>query len=237
MTTQTVKVPRRFCGPQNSGNGGYTCALVARALGGTAEVTLRKPVPIETEMRLISEDGRSARLLSGDELIAEGVAADWPLETPPSISFAEAEAAAKRSHAFHEHPFPTCFVCGPERDTGDGLRIFPGEFIERGSGRKILAAAWAPDASLPNQGGVLEDTMIWSALDCPTGFAGGFPELGTLVTGRLAVKPVAPARVGEKCVLAAWSTGIEGRKHFARAVLIGGDGSLRAQAKAVWVKL
>lgn len=237
MTTQTVRVPRRFCGPPNSGNGGYTCALVARALGGSAEVTLRKPVPIETEMRLESADGRTATLYSGSDLIAEGKAADWPLEALPEIAFAEAEAASKKSHAFHDHPFPTCFVCGPERGVGDGLRIFPGEFIERGSGRKILAAAWVPDVSLPNRDGVLDDTMIWAALDCPTGFAGGFPELGTLVTGRLAVKPVAPVRVGDQCVLAAWSTGVEGRKHFASAVLLGGDGSMRAQAKAVWVKL
>ena len=26
----------------------------------------------------------------------------------------------------HEHPLPTCFVCGPARAKGDGLRIFAG---------------------------------------------------------------------------------------------------------------
>ena len=32
-----------------------------------------------------------------------------------------------------DHPFPRCFACGPDRDEGDGLRIFPGPVgAERG---------------------------------------------------------------------------------------------------------
>ena len=48
----TIVIAKRFCGPPTSGNGGYTCALVAQALGGTAEVTLRKPIPIERELQM-----------------------------------------------------------------------------------------------------------------------------------------------------------------------------------------
>ena len=38
----------------------------------------------------------------------------------------EAVAASATYPGFSAHPFPTCFVCGPERAEGDGLRLFPG---------------------------------------------------------------------------------------------------------------
>jgi hypothetical protein len=34
-----------------------------------------------------------------------------------------------------------------------------------------------------------------------------------------------------------WPLGIEGRKHHAAAALFGEDGSVRAEAKATWIKL
>ncbi len=51
------------------------------------------------------------------------------------------------------HPFPTCFVCGPRGDHGDGLDIFP---VELEKGRWV--ATWTPE----------EPGMVWPALDCPT---------------------------------------------------------------------
>jgi hypothetical protein len=57
------------------------------------------------------------------------------------------------------------------------------------------------------------------------------------VTGRLGARLVAPVRVGEKCILLSWATGLEGRKHFAECVLFGEDGSLRAESRATWIKL
>ena len=41
----TMTIPRRFCGPPNSGNGGYVCGTLARCIPGAAEVTLRAPPP------------------------------------------------------------------------------------------------------------------------------------------------------------------------------------------------
>ena len=41
--TGTLVIGSRFCGPPDSGNGGYVCGLIADYLGGPAEVTLRKP--------------------------------------------------------------------------------------------------------------------------------------------------------------------------------------------------
>ena len=59
-------VPARFNGPPDSGNGGYTCGLVAAELGAaSAEVTLRAPPPLETEMA-VERDGDSVRVSAGD---------------------------------------------------------------------------------------------------------------------------------------------------------------------------
>jgi len=45
MTTDHVTIERRFCGPPESGNGGYSCGLLAAHVGGPAEVTLRRSPP------------------------------------------------------------------------------------------------------------------------------------------------------------------------------------------------
>jgi hypothetical protein len=241
--SRTLTIPRRFCGPPTSGNGGYTCAFVARNIGGCAEVTLRKPIPLEREMQIVPNGNDAGVVLrDGDTLIAEGASVSWTIdETLATLSFDDAVTAAKASPAFGNHPFPTCFVCGPQRSAGDGLRIFPGPIGKDGRVRTYpagaFAAPWIPDSSLAGTDGVVRDEFIWSALDCPTGFACGFPSTGTLVTGRLAAKLLAPVHVGEKCVLLSWPSGVDGRKHHAAAVLLGEDGNVRAEAKATWIKL
>lgn len=235
MAPETVIVPARFSGPPKSGNGGYTCALLAHHIGNPAEVTLRKPIPIEREMR-ITRDGDAWKLSAGDELIAEGTPTTINIELPQPVSFAEAEAAAANSPAFKNHPFPTCFVCGPQRAPGDGLRLFPGIVSDVADGH-VLAAPWIPAIEFADADGFIKSEFIWSALDCPTGFAGGFPYQGKLVTGRLAVDLIAPVRAEEECVLMSWPLGIDGRKHHAAAALFGEDQTVRATGKATWIKL
>jgi hypothetical protein len=230
-----IIIPARFCGPPNSGNGGYTCGLVAHALGGGAEVTLRKPIPIEQAME-IHVHGTAAELKRGDELIAEGKSARWTCTRHHRASLGEAEAAAAKSPAFKNHPFPTCFVCGPDRAPGDGLRIFPGE-IQSSNGAHVFAAPWVPAGEFADENGNIREHFLWAALDCPTGFAAGFPYEGKLLTGRLGVNIDAPVRAGERCVLVSWRTAVEGRKHQAEAVLLGEDSSVRAHARATWIKL
>jgi hypothetical protein len=38
---------RRFCGPPGMANGGFACGSIAALHGGAAEVTLRRPLPLE----------------------------------------------------------------------------------------------------------------------------------------------------------------------------------------------
>jgi len=234
----SIRIPARFSGPPDSGNGGYTCGLLAAHLGQSGECTLRKPVPLEQEMQVLHAD-HGLQLKSGDQLIAEAVPADWPMPEVLRVNFAQAQVAAEHSPAFVGHPFPTCFVCGPHRQQNDGLRIFPGVVagLTGPNGSPVLAAPWIPDPTLSNSPGEIPDEIIWSALDCPTGFAGGFPSVGKLVTGRLAVKILGHPLVGDHCVLVSWPTGVEGRKHFAAAALLGPGSDVLAYARATWIKL
>lgn len=233
LANRRIVIAKRFCGPPDSGNGGYSSGLIANALSQDAECTLRKPIPIEREL-LIEARPNGAVLLDNHEVVIECWAAKVELvpHSPPNLT--EAQQAASNSPAMHHHPFPTCFTCGPKRMAGDGLRIFPGR-IEGGD--DLWAAPWTPDASLANGRGEVKPEFVWAALDCPTGFAGGFPWAGTLVTGRLAVTPVTAVRAEKPHVIASWSLGWEGRKSFAAAALFTADGELCAKAKATWIKL
>jgi hypothetical protein len=200
-----------------------------------ADVTIRRPIPMETELA-IHELGDHVVVKHQEELIAEAAPLIFSAHIPHEhIDFEQANRSAAGSPAFHNHPFPTCFTCGPDRAEGDGLRIFPGKW--QGSAREYFVAPWAPHPDLADNSGHVREEIIWAAMDCPTGFAAGFPWAGTLVTGRLGARLVAPVRVGEKCILLSWATGLEGRKHFAECVLFGEDGSLRAESRATWIKL
>src|SRR4051794_38980731 len=111
-----VVIPGRFNGPPRSGQGGYSCGVLGTIVGDSAEVTLRRPPPLDREMSVAVEGegpARQWRLLDGDALIAVARAAEPDVEcpTPPSVS--RARAAEFDYIGFDWHIFPTCFVCGP----------------------------------------------------------------------------------------------------------------------------
>lgn len=227
----SLTVPRRFCGPPDSGNGGYTCGLLAQELGGVVECTLRAPVPMETPLELERTEAGGALRYNG-KTIVEASRANIAVTPRPPVSLQVATDAMASSPALgHQHPFPTCFVCGPKRTPGDGLRIFSAPANDG-----MFAAAWLPDSEFGDKDGLLRPEFLWSAMDCPTGFASGFPSVGKLVTGRLAVEQLKDIRTEESCVLMAWPLGVEGRKHFSAACLYQND-VLCAVAKATWIKI
>ena len=121
---ETLTIGARFNGPDGSANGGYTCGRIAALLGGSAEVTLRSPPPLERALA-VERDGDRLEVLDGETLVAEAVPGSVELDVPDPPSWAEAERAAARYPGFAEHAFPRCFVCGPDRDAGDGLGASP----------------------------------------------------------------------------------------------------------------
>jgi hypothetical protein len=214
-------IRRRFRGPSESGNGGYTCGLVASYLEGPAEVTLRVPPPLDTPLAAAREDGRVV-VRDGETVVAEAAPAAVDV-APPSVSWTEAEEATARYTGFDEHEFPECFVCGPAREPGDGLRIFPGAVRDG-----VVAAPWIARDVSPE--------LVWAAIDCPGAYAAGFPDRGTVVLGRMAARIDRLPDEGERCVVVGWSLGADGRKLYAGTALLGADGRPCAVARQVWIE-
>ncbi|HET7572308.1 MAG TPA: hypothetical protein VFJ77_06525 [Gaiellaceae bacterium] len=227
--TETILIERRFRGPANSANGGYTCGLVAELVGGPAEVTLRVPPPLDTPLA-VERDGDTVRVLDGETLVAEARPGDPALEPPETPSFAEAERLSAAHPGDPEHPFPGCFVCGPGREPGDALVLRPAPL---GGGRVV--APWRPGEEL--LAGIPPERLAWAALDCPGGWAVQ-PDAsrGISLLGRLTARVLAPPRAGDECVVVGWPLGGEGRKLHAGTALVRG-GELLAIGRAVWLTM
>ncbi|HHO76331.1 MAG TPA: hypothetical protein ENN05_07865 [Deltaproteobacteria bacterium] len=228
---ESITIARRFCGPSDSGNGGYVCGLLARYIDGTAEVMLRQPPPLEQPLIVERDSGKMFLLKSGDTVIARAGSSSLDLDVPQPPTYAEAKRASKGYIGFHSHPFPLCFVCGPDRSEGDGLRIFPGSM----GLSDIVASAWVPDESLADDNGYVRDEFIWASLDCPGAFAviDRFP----VVLGKLTAHVTGRVQPGQRCVATGWKIAREGRKLHAGTAVFSENGDLLGRARAVWIEI
>jgi hypothetical protein len=225
-------IARRFRGPENSGNGGYTAGLLAGFLpGGEAEVTLRRPPPLERPLA-VTREGDRVLVHDGPDLIAEAVPRHLEMAVPAFPGTDAAEAAARGYTGFTRHFFPSCFVCGPDRAPGDGLRLFPGWV----PGRDLVAAPVRADDSLPAAGGFLAPEIAWALLDCPGAWAleREMPDRGA-VLGRMAARLLAPVPVGSGGVAVGWPLGREGRKLYSGTALFDAAGTLQGLARQTWI--
>jgi hypothetical protein len=240
MTDSLVIAPR-YCGPPGSGNGGYVCGRIAAHLDGPAEVTLRRPPPLETVMTVERADEGSVRVLDGGSLVAEGIRRPdgTAMELPGPVTVAEARAAGSLSWLrVHpgEHPFPACFVCGPDRAPGDGLRILVGQV----PGRNLSADVWYPDEDLADSDGHVRPEFVWAALDCSGGIgaiADIAPAGAPFVLGRLTARQITPVTPGEPYVVAGWRIACDGRKVTAGSAVFTATGQLAGIARATWIRL
>ncbi len=230
-----LSIPSRFRGPAASGNGGYVCGCAAGYVGGPATVTLRRPPPLDTALAVERDGDGSIRVRDNGTLVAEAQPApEAPdIQIPGQVSPAQASAAAGRARYFQDPVFPDCFVCGPARHPGDGLRIFPGPV----AGRELWAAPWTPDPSVAGPEGRVRAEIVWAALDCPSGIAAAEAAgLGTaILLGRMTAWLAARPEAGQPCTVIAWPGGQDGRKLTAFSALLGPGSQVLAAARAVWL--
>jgi hypothetical protein len=240
IRTHTAIIKRRFRGPPASGNGGYSCSILGRCIDGPAAVRLRIPPPLDTPLEVRRQDGVLGLFYHGEDgevMVASARPATLDLVIPQAPDFATAQAASRRYRGFINHFYPGCFVCGPLREAGDGLRIFAGP-VGAGSGPEgMVAAAWIPDDSLADDSGFVAPEYLWAALDCPGAYAFPEPQQGALLLGELAVSIKGRVSVGEQCVLIGWEVDRQGRKHFTGTALFGAAGSCRAVGYATWFEV
>jgi hypothetical protein len=236
---EPVVIGRRFNGPPGSGHGGYSAGCAGVLVDAPAvEVTLRRPPPLETPLAVARGDG--VALVDGDGVVGEARAASLSVAGPPPASLAQAEAASERFAWEHDHPFPTCFGCGPERDRADALCLYTGPV---GDGRFAVPwtpAPWTADptpSASTGGDGVVEPLFAWAALDCPS----SAPVHGTIsapvVLGRLTVALEGPIEVGAPHVIQAWMERSDGRKRQTAVAIFTAAGERRAAGRAVWVEL
>ena len=230
MTTLTID--RRYKGPPESGNGGYVCGLLAVTLGAEVQVRLMAPPPLDAPLELVAQgEGEWLLTAAGGPVARATAAGRLDLEVPAPPPYVQAVWASQHYAGFRDHVFPECFVCGPHRRRGDGLRIFPG-MLETG----IVAAPWLPADNLDAGDGKARAEFLWAALDCPGYFAvsGG---RRAMVLGEMQAHVDRRVHVGEPCTVIGWRIAAEGRKHLAGTAVFDEDGELCARARATWIEL
>ncbi|HEX6235317.1 MAG TPA: hypothetical protein VFZ63_19465 [Jiangellaceae bacterium] len=226
----TLTVDHRFRGPADSGNGGYVCGLLASRTaavptGFGVVVTLRKPPPLETPLAVVSE-GDGVRLVHGDALVAEAARSRLDVAAVTPVDVDAAREASQHYPGFDKHPFPECFVCGPDREPGDALRLFPGRL---GDGR--TACTWTVTDEFAGR-----PEVVWAALDCPGGWSAEI-EGRPMVLGRMTAAVEDVPAGGEECVVMGQLLGVEGRKTWTASTVYGADGRELGRAHATWISI
>lgn len=221
----------RFCGPDDSANGGYFAGRVAARAGRTVTVRLLRPPPLDTPLETVELATGELAVMSGQERIGEARPATLTLEPPSPPSYFEAVEASRRYAGFAHHRFPNCFVCGTRRPRGDGMRVFAGLIAERG----VVAAPWVPDVSLDQGDGKVRPEFMSAALDCP-GFYAASPDDRMMLLGEITVHINRRVHVGEPCTVIGWALESSGRKRGAGTALFTEDGEACGLARALWIE-
>jgi len=243
-------VPRRFCGPPDSGNGGWTAGALAALDDADSpdnrcerwpaiEVSLRQPPPLDTPLDVSDADG-VLTAASGGATIATAQRVERDLLEVEPVSPDVAASAESAYPGLDFHPFPSCFACGTARAEGDGLRIFPGRTGAGPAGDRV-AATWTPHPSLHEDWHAYVDehprasvAATWAALDCVGGWAGDLAER-LMVLGRMTARVDDLPVIGEPHVVVGEGRGQEGRKTFTASTLYDVDGRVVATAEHIWI--
>ncbi len=233
MPNREIVIDSAFEGPPASAHGGYACGVLAAHVAADAEITLRRPVPLGTRLRLTPYDGGLA-LYDENALVADAASIRLEDRTPSPPTFAEALAATASFPGLRSHPYPMCLGCGTGRTDAAALRIFPGPL----GARELVAAVWYPSGDATADG-FIKPEYAWAALDCPGGWAA--TRFGRVdrpaVLGRMAARLQPPILAQSAYIVVGWLDGVSGRKLAAGSALYTRDGVMRGFARQTWITL
>lgn len=249
VSDATFVIARRFRGPHDetgaTANGGYFCGRVAAAVPGpvAVEIRARAGVPLDRPLALRARDG-VLEVHDGPAAIARTSTERLPavrVPVPPSLDVAlevSSRFEAALAAGAIPHTFPECFVCGHRRAPGDGMRLFAGPLSGDGAAsRGTRVAGWRPDPTLLDADGRLRDEFVWSALDCP----GGWALSGAGNTGTLQVEIRQPVDGRRPLIVMGWSepgpaeARPGSRRRYAGTAMFDARGRLLAVGAAIWV--
>ena len=213
-----ILIDSRFRGPDDSGNGGYSCGVIAREHGGgELEVTLRLPPPLDEWLRL-DADGR---VWDDHALVAE--------VREGSVGSLRRRRSPGRRQPRRRRPTSTRrsrSASSADMRATTGCTSMPGR--SRVATWLRRPGRWQTDAVGPE--------FVWAALDCPGAYATGVIGRGVVVLGRLTARVDRVPQAGERCVAVGWSLGSDDRKHGAGTALFSASGELLGIARAVWIE-
>ncbi|GHA13440.1 hypothetical protein GCM10008090_23970 [Arenicella chitinivorans] len=230
MQSQNIVIGRRYNGPPDSANGGYTAGLLARELNGPVQVRLVSPPPLETPLRLEADD-LTASLFHDDALIATAAVCQLESSTPQcpdKQSILNAKGSYPNSH---QHQLASCFVCGPARDPSDGLAIFPVAFDDYGVG-----SLWRPNQSVQDEAGQVPTEILWAALDCPGYFAHRQTER-LMLLGSMSAEVFIRPKADQTFTVCGWQTKVDGRKFYSTTAIFDQQGLLCGKSEQIWFTL
>lgn len=230
--TETIELPSRFNGPPGSGNGGYSCGRFAALLDpARATVRLALPPPLEAPLEVLRQ-GDEVQVRADGATVARVWTAE-PLGDPRAApELASARQAAARFERFDDHPYPGCFVCGPGRRPGDGLRLFAGP-LAAGDRSRVAGVLEVPRDLAA--GGRLAPELVWAALDCPGAYTFDPGPGQAMLLGELTAELRDTVPTDRPLVVQGWHLAQEGRKHRVGTAVHGPDGTCLATARATWI--
>lgn len=227
-------IDARFCGPPESGNGGYVCGRLAHYVGSESRVRLIRPPPLKTDLEVVRTE-KGVELRRGEEPVARAWREAFELDVPPSPGIEAARSGRAAYSGHHHHAFPGCFVCGIQRRAGDGLLIHPGPAGGAGRPEHFVACNWAPDRSLCDASGRVHDHFVWAALDCPGAWSFLSFEPETAVLGELSARLHSPLPCRQEVIVAGWEVDRAGRKRHTGSAVYSVSGGVLAEALATWI--
>lgn len=232
----SISIPTWAQGRPGRGQGGFSAARFAAAVGQPVAIDLRAPIPLDAPLEVASV-GDGWELRHGVTTIMRA-APRSPGGLPQTGAVGVAEAAAAMAGfpgTDGDHEASGCFSCGLGERT---MRVWPGPLAD-GSGR--TATRWSPPEWVGDADGRVDDAMAWTALDCVQGFFVNFgagPRRNSL-TVRFEAEVYRPVTVGAEYAIVGFDghgRGWEGRKRMAAANIFDAEGRLVAGAASLWVE-